>query len=89
MLGATGSIGASTIDLLKREPERYRVEAVTAHRNAAALARWRAKSARDSLPLAIRPPTPSSRMLLGGSGIEAAAGERCPGRGRRSARPIG
>ena len=27
LLGATGSIGASTIDLIKREPGRYRVEA--------------------------------------------------------------
>jgi 1-deoxy-D-xylulose-5-phosphate reductoisomerase len=34
LLGATGSIGTSTIDLLKRESKRYRVEAVTAHRNA-------------------------------------------------------
>jgi 1-deoxy-D-xylulose-5-phosphate reductoisomerase len=38
LLGATGSIGASTIDLIKREPGRYRVEAVTANRSAAALA---------------------------------------------------
>ena len=30
LLGATGSIGASTIDLIKREPGRYRVEAVSA-----------------------------------------------------------
>ncbi len=26
ILGATGSVGASTVDLIKREPERYRVE---------------------------------------------------------------
>jgi 1-deoxy-D-xylulose 5-phosphate reductoisomerase len=38
ILGATGSIGASTIDLIKREPERYRVEAVTARKSATALA---------------------------------------------------
>ncbi len=38
VLGATGSIGASTTDLLKREPGRYRVEAVTAAKNAKALA---------------------------------------------------
>ena len=37
ILGATGSIGASTIDLIKREPERYRVESISARRNAAAL----------------------------------------------------
>src|SRR5712691_10472255 len=39
ILGATGSIGASTIDLIKRNPERYRLEAISARRNAAALAR--------------------------------------------------
>src|ERR1700736_3759898 len=38
LLGATGSIGASTIDLPKREPGRYRVEAVSANKSAAALA---------------------------------------------------
>jgi 1-deoxy-D-xylulose-5-phosphate reductoisomerase len=38
LLGATGSIGASTIDLIKREPGRYRVEAVSANRSATALA---------------------------------------------------
>jgi 1-deoxy-D-xylulose-5-phosphate reductoisomerase len=39
ILGATGSIGASTIDLLKRHPGRYAVEAVTAGGNTALLAR--------------------------------------------------
>ena len=37
LLGATGSIGASTIDLLKRERTHYRVEALSANTNAAAL----------------------------------------------------
>jgi len=38
ILGATGSIGASTVDLLKRERKRFRIEAVSANKNAAALA---------------------------------------------------
>jgi 1-deoxy-D-xylulose-5-phosphate reductoisomerase len=38
ILGATGSIGDSTIDLIQRNPEAYRVVALTAHRNAAKLA---------------------------------------------------
>ena len=38
LLGATGSIGASTIDLLKRARSRFRVEAVSANKNAAAIA---------------------------------------------------
>lgn len=75
MLGATGSIGSSTIDLLKRESRRYRVEAVTAHRNAATLARL----ARDlgARYAAVADPE-SYRELkdaLAGSGIESGAGE--------------
>jgi 1-deoxy-D-xylulose-5-phosphate reductoisomerase len=31
LLGATGSIGANTLDVVSRHPERYRVEALTAH----------------------------------------------------------
>jgi 1-deoxy-D-xylulose-5-phosphate reductoisomerase len=37
LLGATGSIGASTLDVVARHPDRYRVFAVTAHRAADAL----------------------------------------------------
>ena len=45
ILGATGSIGVSTLDVLARHPRRYRVHALTAHANVALLARqcaqWR------------------------------------------------
>jgi 1-deoxy-D-xylulose-5-phosphate reductoisomerase len=37
LLGATGSIGASTLDVVARHPDRYRVFALTAHRAADAL----------------------------------------------------
>jgi 1-deoxy-D-xylulose-5-phosphate reductoisomerase len=39
VLGATGSIGTSTFDLLMRQRDRYRVAAVAAQRNVAALAK--------------------------------------------------
>lgn len=39
VLGATGSIGASTVDLLRRSPDRFTVEAVTANRDAKTLAK--------------------------------------------------
>ena len=75
LLGATGSIGTSTIDLLKRESKRYRVEAVTAHRNASALARV----ARDvgARYAAVADPEAYGELkdALAGSGIEAAAGD--------------
>ncbi|MCL1825868.1 MAG: 1-deoxy-D-xylulose-5-phosphate reductoisomerase [Betaproteobacteria bacterium] len=38
LLGATGSIGANTLDVVSRHPERYSVFALTAHREAARLA---------------------------------------------------
>ncbi len=38
VLGATGSIGASTLDVVARHPDRYRVGALAAPRSAAALA---------------------------------------------------
>src|ERR1700692_4765390 len=74
LLGATGSIGSSTIDLLQREPGRYRVEAVTANRNAGALAKLArelgARFAAVGEPSAYK----ELKSALSGSGIEAAAG---------------
>src|SRR3954470_9714215 len=75
ILGATGSIGASTIDLIKRDRKRFRVEAVSAHRNAAALA---ALARELGVRFAAVGDDASYRTLkdeLGSSGIEAAAGE--------------
>jgi 1-deoxy-D-xylulose-5-phosphate reductoisomerase len=75
LLGATGSIGASTIDLVKRERARYRVEAVTANRNAAALAALAreigARFAAVGDPAAYR----ELKEALAGTAIEAGAGE--------------
>jgi 1-deoxy-D-xylulose-5-phosphate reductoisomerase len=75
LLGATGSIGSSTVDLLMAAPERYRVEAVAASRNAAALAAIARKiGARFA---AIADPTLYGELkdALAGTGIAAAAGE--------------
>ena len=75
LLGATGSVGTSTVDLLKRGNGRYRVEAVTAHRNAGQLARL----ARDlgARFAAVADPAAYSELkdALAGSGIEAGSGE--------------
>jgi len=75
LLGATGSIGSSTVDLLKRGNGRYRVEAVTAHRNAVALAKLarevNARFAAVADPSAYR----ELKDALSGTGIEAASGE--------------
>jgi 1-deoxy-D-xylulose-5-phosphate reductoisomerase len=75
VLGATGSIGASTIDLLKRDRVRFRVEALSANSNAAALAALArelgARFAAVGDPAAYR----ALKDALGGTGIEAGAGE--------------
>jgi 1-deoxy-D-xylulose-5-phosphate reductoisomerase len=74
LLGATGSVGSSTADLLRREPGRYSVEAVTAHRNAAALARLaRDLNARFAV-VADADAYGELKSELSGSRIEVAAG---------------
>ena len=75
ILGATGSIGASTLDLIKRAPERYRVEAISARRNAAALAKI-AREVGARLAVVADPAAYDElKEALAGSGIETAAGE--------------
>lgn len=75
ILGVTGSVGRSTLDLVERHAERFEVLAVTAGRDVAGLAaaakRVRARRAviADAAKLA------ALKELLTGSGIEAAAGE--------------
>ena len=75
VLGATGSIGASTGDLLRSNRERYRVEAVAGGRNADALARLARDL--DARFAAIADPAlyKDLKSALGASGIEVAAGD--------------
>jgi 1-deoxy-D-xylulose-5-phosphate reductoisomerase len=75
LLGATGSVGASTVDLLKRERKRFRVEAVCANKSAGALAALaRELGARFA---AVGDPAAYDELksALAGTGIEVAAGE--------------
>ena len=74
LLGATGSIGASTIDLLRQEAPRYQVEAVTADRNAAALARLARELGARIAVVADPAAYGELKAELFGSNIEAAAG---------------
>jgi 1-deoxy-D-xylulose-5-phosphate reductoisomerase len=75
ILGATGSIGTSTLDLIKRNPDRFRVEAVTARRNATALANL-AREVRARFAVVADPAAFGDlKEALAGSGVEVAAGE--------------
>ncbi|RDD62183.1 1-deoxy-D-xylulose-5-phosphate reductoisomerase [Ferruginivarius sediminum] len=74
ILGVTGSVGANTLDLVRRHPAAFQVEAVTAHNNVAGLAEAaRAVGARFA---AIGNPERYVELkeALAGTGIEAAAG---------------
>jgi 1-deoxy-D-xylulose-5-phosphate reductoisomerase len=75
ILGATGSIGASTIDLIKRNPARYRVEALTARRSAKELAKLAREVGARLAVVADPAHYDELKAALAGSGIEAAAGE--------------
>jgi 1-deoxy-D-xylulose-5-phosphate reductoisomerase len=74
ILGATGSIGESTSDVVRHEPERYTVEAVASGGRAALLAK-RARELKARFA-AIADPTLYRDLKdeLSGSGIEPAAG---------------
>jgi 1-deoxy-D-xylulose-5-phosphate reductoisomerase len=75
ILGATGSIGASTVDLLEQERGRYRVEAVTAHRNVEGLAAIARKVGARFAAIADASLYRDLKEALAGSGIEAGAGD--------------
>jgi 1-deoxy-D-xylulose-5-phosphate reductoisomerase len=74
ILGSTGSVGQSTVDLLLRNPDGYSVEALTANRNPEALAE-QARSLRARFA-AIGDPLhyPALKQALAGTGIETACG---------------
>ena len=74
ILGATGSIGSSTADLLRRDPDSYAVEAVTANRDAAALARLARELGARFAAVGDQTAYAELKSELSGSGIEAAAG---------------
>src|ERR1700712_3429958 len=75
VLGATGSIGESTMDLLRASPERYQVEALTANSNVEALAKLAIEF--DARFAAIADPARFDELkdALAGTGIECGAGE--------------
>lgn len=74
VLGATGSIGQSTLDIVARNPERFSVAALTANRNAHGLADAAIRVGAERAVLADAEGYSLLKDLLAGSGIEVAAG---------------
>lgn len=75
VLGSTGSIGCSTVDLLEREPGRFRVEALTGNRNVKLLAEQALKLRPRFVATADPACYGELKDRLAGSGIEVAAGD--------------
>jgi len=82
ILGATGSIGASTLDVAARHPERYRVFALTANGSAAQLAELCARhrpryavlsGVKEDLDLRRRFAGFGTELLFGAAALEAVA----------------
>jgi 1-deoxy-D-xylulose-5-phosphate reductoisomerase len=75
VLGATGSIGESTLDLIGRDPSSYRVVALTGGYNAARLAELAVLHRAELAVLADPNNYAALRDALAGTGIEVGAGE--------------
>ncbi|MBA4610301.1 1-deoxy-D-xylulose-5-phosphate reductoisomerase [Stappia taiwanensis] len=74
VLGASGSIGRSTLDLVERYPERFEVQALTANTSAEALADAAVRVGARLAVVADPAAYGALKAALAGSGIEAAAG---------------
>jgi 1-deoxy-D-xylulose-5-phosphate reductoisomerase len=84
VLGSTGSVGESTLDVLARHPERFRLVAIAAHRSAAKLAAqirsWQPayaaladESAAGELRALLGTSAPRTRLLFGAAALEEIA----------------
>lgn len=74
ILGSTGSIGQNTIDLLQRNPDAFRVEALTASRNSTLLAQQARSLGARFVAIADPDHYPVLREALAGTGIETGCG---------------
>ncbi len=75
ILGATGSIGESTLDLIGRDPSAYQVVALTGGRNVARLAELAMLHRAELAVIADPGAYAALRAALAGTGIETGAGE--------------
>lgn len=74
VLGATGSIGASTLDLIRRNRDDWRVIALTANGDAEGLAKLAREFGAEVAVVADETALSALREALGGTNVQAAAG---------------
>jgi len=75
ILGATGSVGTSTLDLVERAPDRFRITALTAASNVDALAEAARRTNADLAVIADENLFSSLKDALAGTNIRVAAGD--------------
>ncbi|MBP2512603.1 1-deoxy-D-xylulose-5-phosphate reductoisomerase [Sphingomonas sp. PvP018] len=74
ILGATGSVGTSTLDLVEREPDRFRVVALTANCDVARLAAAAIRTRAEFAVVADEQCLPELQAALAGTGVRASGG---------------
>ncbi|MBN9062341.1 MAG: 1-deoxy-D-xylulose-5-phosphate reductoisomerase [Rhizobiales bacterium 65-9] len=75
LLGATGSVGSSAVDILLQQKDRFSVEAVAAAGDVAALADVARRLGAKAAAIADEASLPALRDALSGSGVVALAGD--------------
>ncbi|ARS27173.1 1-deoxy-D-xylulose-5-phosphate reductoisomerase [Sphingomonas sp. KC8] len=75
ILGATGSVGSSTLDLIERTPDAFEVVALTAHSDVAGLAAAARRTGARFAAIGDDRLGPALADALAGSGVETGAGE--------------
>jgi len=74
ILGSTGSVGCNTVDLIDRQPDAFRIQALTANKNVDTLAE-QARRLKPELAVLADPDGYSDlKKALSGTGVEVAAG---------------
>jgi len=76
IMGSTGSVGSNTVDLVKRSPERFSVEALSANNNVQALVEQALLLKPKLAVVADDDVYNDLKTALSGSGIEVAAGRQ-------------
>jgi 1-deoxy-D-xylulose-5-phosphate reductoisomerase len=76
ILGSTGSVGANTVDLVMRTPERFSVTALSANRNVVLLAEQARTLKAEIAVVADESCYGDLKEALSGSGVEIAAGRQ-------------
>ncbi len=75
VLGATGSVGQNTLDLIRRAPDRFQVVGLSAHRNVGLLARMALEFGAEVATIADESLYPDLKDALAGSTCRATAGQ--------------